>query len=791
MPVRLISEQFSALAPLTVFVFYSMKLKLYQLGTRPDCARVAPIPGYVCRGQFGTRGMAELMLTRSGRVFFALIAAALAAMAFWDVHLHGRLTLIDPQLLGALAIVGTGFLLFGLISARDRATEYEGRTDRLAALTDEFEAFIAALEAANARLNASEARYKGLVDAQGDAILRRTPDGRLTYANEAFFKLFGVARNDVIGQAFRPELHPESPPPIFGRLAGRETGLERVRYDQHVKTVAGFRWFAWEDYAIRDATGRLVEVQSVGRDITERKALEAALMEARDKAEEANHAKSRFLATMSHEIRTPMNGVLGMARLLTETPLDPDQHAYAEAIYQSGTALLSLIEGILDFSKIESGAIVLDRAPVRLRPIIEDVNELLATRAHAKGIEIAAAIAPNVPELVHADANRLRQVLTNLVGNAIKFTESGGVLVSANIEPAQDGALLRIAVRDTGIGVPAEKCAAIFDEFVQGDASHAHRFEGTGLGLAISKRLVEAMGGKIGVNPAEDRGSVFWFTLPLEEHSKTAAKAPVEAPLAPKRAGLISASPVLRASIKLQLEAAGMEMVELQSLESGPANTIACDVVLLDAGSGTESLPDVSGLGAPVAVLLPPKGRAQLAELAGKGIAFYLMKPVRQAALEKRLRAVLAGENETKFETPPIPQGQHSTTSLSVLLAEDNPVNALLMRELLRRRGHSVDQVATGDEAVMACALKRYDLVVMDIHMPGLDGIEATRRIRAHEQAAGLKRAPIFALTADVAETGRRACLEAGMDGFLTKPVDPDALDGVLVSLNPPATAAA
>ncbi len=731
------------------------------------------------------------MLTRAGTVFFALIAAALAVAALWDEHIHGRLTLIDPQLLAALAILGTGFLLFGLISARDRATEYECRTDRLTALTDEFEAFIAALEAANARLNASEARYKGLVDAQGDAILRRTPDGRLTYANEAFFKLFGVMRDAVIGQTFRPELHPESPPPIFGRLAGRETGLERVRYDQHVMTVAGYRWLAWEDYAIRDATGRLVEVQSVGRDITERKVLEAALMEARDKAEEANHAKSHFLAIMSHEIRTPMNGVLGMARLLTETPLDPDQHAYAEAIYQSGTALLSLIEDILDFSKIESGAIVLDSAPVRLRPIIEDVNELLATRAHAKGIEIAAAIAPDVPELVQADANRLRQVLTNLIGNAIKFTETGGVLVSANVDFGEDGAILRIAVRDTGIGVPAEKRAAIFDEFVQGNSTHARRFEGTGLGLAISKRLVEAMGGKIGVQPAEDHGSIFWFTLPLEEHSKAGAGAQVDATVTPMRAGLISTSPVLRASIKLQLETAGMEMVELQSLNSGPANTIACDVVLLDAGIGIENLPDVSGLGAPVAVLLPPKGRAQLAELASKGIAFYLMKPVRQAALEKRLRAVLAGESEMNFETAVKPQRTFSAMPLSVLLAEDNPINALLVRELLRRRGHNVDQVSTGDEAVTACALKRYDLVVMDIHMPGLDGIEATKRIRAHEEAAGLKRAPILALTADVVETGRRACLEAGMDGFLTKPVDPDALDGVLLSLNPPATAAA
>ncbi len=727
------------------------------------------------------------MLRRAGTTFFALLAVVLACAALWDVYFHGRLTLVDPQLLGAIAVVGTGFLLFGLISAHDRASDYEGRNDRLTALTGEFETFISSLEAANARLHASEARYKGLVDAQGDAILRRTADGRITYANEAFFKLFGVAREKVIGQAFRPALHPESHAPIFGHLAGRETGLERVRYDQHVKTVAGYRWFAWEDYAIRNAEGRIVEIQSVGRDITERKALEAALTEARDKAEKANRAKSHFLAMMSHEIRTPMNGVLGMARLLQETPLEPDQLAYAEAIRQSGTTLLSLIEGILDFSKIESGAIVLEPHEVKLRALIEDVNELLATRAHAKGIEIAAAIASDVPETLLADEVRLRQVLTNLIGNAIKFTEHGGVLVSAKVERQGKSPMLRLSVQDSGVGVPAEKRRAIFDDFVQADSSHARRFEGTGLGLAISRRIVEAMGGKIGMLPAEGRGSVFWFTLPLGELRAAPAAHDTNTPL---RAGLVSKSPVLHASLKLQLEAAGMEMVALDSPEEG-TGVIACDVVLLDAGVGDSALPDVSRLGVPVAVLLPPKGRAQLAELAGKGVAFYLMKPVRQASLEKRLKAALAGESEMKLEPAPRAANTPAQIALSILLAEDNAVNALLAREFLRLRGHRVEQVATGEEAVATAGAKRYDLIVMDIHMPGLDGIEAARRIRAAEKIAGFRRTPILALTADVVETGRRACLEAGMDGFLTKPVNPDELDNVLASLNPPATAAA
>ncbi|MGQ0740771.1 MAG: ATP-binding protein [Alphaproteobacteria bacterium] len=725
------------------------------------------------------------MLTRAGRVFYALIAAVVAAIALWDVHVHGHLTLMDAQLLGALALLGTGILLFGLVSARNRAAKFAGRNDRLAALAGEFESVIAALEAANARLNASEERYRGLVDAQGDAILRRTGDGRLTYVNEAFCRIFGLVREDVIGRSFHPELHPESAPALFGRFAGHETGLERVRYDQHAKTMAGFRWLSWEDYAVRDAHGQLVEVQSVGRDITDRKALEAALMEARDKAEHASRAKSQFLAAMSHEIRTPMNGVLGMARLLMETPLEPDQRAYAEAIVQSGTALLSLIDGLLDLSKIEAGTIVLDPAPVRLRQIIEDINELLAFRAHAKGLEIAAAIAPRVPEVVCADANRLRQVITNLVSNAIKFTDKGGVLVSAHVEQRAEVARLHIEVRDTGVGVPPDKREAIFDEFVQAGARSA---EGAGLGLAISKRLVEAMGGEIGMRPAEDHGSVFWFTVPLDE---TAVDEKAHEQTRRGRAAVVSRSPVLHASLRLQLEAAGMETISLQSLESGPADAIDCDVVLFDVAHGVENLPDFSRAPAPVAVLLPPRGRAQLAELASKGIAFYLTKPVRQSSLERRLRAALSPETEAGGTAQARPPQRAALGALSILLAEDNPVSALLARELLRRRGHRVDEVHGGEDAVRARTLADYDLVVMDIHLPGVNGIEATRRIRAWESAAGRARTPIIALSADVMDTGRRACLEAGMDGFLVKPVDPDALDSVLASLKPPATAAA
>jgi PAS domain S-box-containing protein len=729
------------------------------------------------------------MIKRICTLLFAVAVAGLGCAAFADIYFNGRFEVIDPLLLGAVAIAGVFVLFITLIGTRIRAFDLESRTDRLTQLTSELESTIAALEGANTRLNASEARYKGLVDAQGDAILRRTPDGRITYANEAFYRLFGVSSGTVIGNAWRPEPHPESPPPMFGRLAGRETGRERVSYDQHVKTVAGYRWIAWEDYAIRDGDGRLVEMQSVGRDITERKRLEAELTDARDKAQEASRSKSHFLATMSHEIRTPMNGVLGMARLLLETDIGPDQRTYAEAISQSGMALLALIEEILDFSKIESGALVLEKGPTSIRRLVEDVSELLATRAHAKGVELCTAIAADVPETIETDAMRFRQIVTNLVGNGIKFTVQGGVLVRLSVAHENSEPHLCLEVRDTGVGVPVEKQAQIFDEFVQADSSHARRYEGTGLGLAISRRLVEAMDGAISVVSAEDQGSIFTVLLPFDAALATKAKAGER--LAGKRIAVISPSPLLRAGLKMQIQAAGGQAVDGKSLETLRRVGSKCDAVLFDAGMESEiRLPNIGMFKLPFVALFAPHQRTRVLNIAGKGFDGHLIKPVRQSALERRLVSLFAGEKEAPPKmTPPQLQARPGQ-ALSILLAEDNPVNALLARELLRRRGHSVHEVATGAGAVAACGKSSFDLVIMDVHMPGLDGIEATRRIRTAERAAGDARLPIFALTADALETGRTACLEAGMNGFLTKPVDPAELDAILASVSPREAAA-
>ena len=722
-----------------------------------------------------------MAIARVIRIVFGVLAGSMLLAGVGDILATDRLSVIPPGIFAALLALMLAFLVHGLATAREREKALERQAREMRAGSARLEAALRNAAAMNARLYRSEARYKGLVDAQGDAICRRDAQSRLTYANDAFLKLFGLEAARTIGYPFAPELHPDSRAPLFGSFTALEQGQDRMRYDQHVRTANGYRWIAWEDYAIRDAHGRLAEVQSVGRDITDRKVMEAALTGARDSAEAASRAKSGFLATMSHEIRTPMNGVLGMSRLLLETGLKPEQRSYAEAIVESGEALLALIGDILDFSKIESGMLTLEDDTVDPRALAAGVAELLGPRAHAKGIEVATAVAADVPRTIRADEVRLRQVLTNLVGNAVKFTETGGVLVHLEMTRHRDAPALKVAVRDTGVGVPAQKRSEIFEEFVQADSSHARRFGGSGLGLAISKRLVEAMRGEIGIEAAEGGGSVFWFTLPL----RVMAAAPAGAPLAGQRVAIVSRNPVLREGLALQIAAAGGTAVDFSHLP--PAGKL--DAVLVDAGTGAEPLPLIRpDFAVPALVLVAPAAHGGLDDMKALGFAGYLVKPVRDASLAARLAAKPDGWSAPDAAVPgpqadsPAPR---PARGLAVLLAEDNPVNALLIRELLRRRGHAVHAVTSGAAAVSAAAAQSFDLILTDIHMPGMDGVAAARAIRADELRAGRARVPIVALTADAMETGKRACQEAGMDGFLTKPVDPAELEEMFLLLFP------
>ncbi len=772
------------------------------------------------------RDFRRLTVARGIRIVFGVLAGLMLVAALGDIVLFGRLTIVTPASFGALLAITLASQIYNHFTSRDQQIEAQRHITDLKATSARLEASLRNAAAMNARLYQSEVRYKGLVDAQGDAIFRRDASSRLTYANEAFFKIFGLDPRRAIGFPFAPELHPESRAPLFGSFAALEQGRGRARYDQHVRTPYGYRWIAWEDYAIRDSYGRLVEVQSVGRDVTERKALEDALTEARDSAEAASRAKSGFLATMSHEIRTPMNGVLGMGRLLLETDLRADQRSYAEAITQSGEALLSLIGDILDFSKIESGTLTLDEDEVDIRALLNGVAELLGPRAHAKSIEVVSVVARDVPRVIRGDELRLRQVLTNLVGNAVKFTENGGVCVELKMAAGPERQHLRIEVRDTGVGVPVQKRQDIFQEFVQADSSHARKFGGSGLGLAISKRLVEAMGGEIGLEPVADGGSAFWFTLPavIAVPAQDSDK-----PLDGKRIAIVTRNKPLREGLSLQVEAAGGIAINFSHM----ATNGKIDAILIDAGTETEPVPFITPeFDIPALVLLTPAARGKLNSLRTQGFAGYLVKPVREISLLTRLQICMevhaqkSGDTEPyRFTppasaepemrqtfTPPPPQREmvpppflsesdpkpttpslpppplpkpRTDAGLRILLAEDNPVNALLIRELLRRRGHNIREVGNGSAAVAAMEEERFDLLLTDIHMPGMDGIEATLAIRANEEKSRRPRTPIVALTADALETGKRACQDAGMDGFLTKPVDPAELEEMFLMLFP------
>jgi signal transduction histidine kinase/CheY-like chemotaxis protein len=497
-------------------------------------------------------------------------------------------------------------------------------------------------------------------------------------------------------------------------------------------------------------------------------ALVETLTEARDRARAASQVKSGFLATMSHEIRTPMNGVLGMGKLLLETSLKPDQRSYAEAIVQAGEALLSLIGDVLDFSKIESGVLTLERDEVDVRTLVSGIAELLAPRAHAKNIELVAVVAKEVPKTIRTDEMRLRQVLTNLVGNALKFTEKGGVCIQLAMDRVREKPVLVVEVRDTGVGVPLEKRQDIFQEFVQADSRHARTFGGSGLGLAISKRLVETMGGEIGITSGSGSGSTFRFTLP----ALVVKPAPAEAgPLKGRCIAIVGHNKVLKEGLRLQIEALGGEVLALSGLES----RARLDAVLIDSGTDQDFETFIPpGLTVPAVVLVTPAGRSQLEELRAHGFADYLIKPVRDASLVQRLNARLA-----------VGAPRQAHTTLRILLAEDDPVNSLLILELLRRRGHSVSCVASGLAALAAYERENFDLFLTDIHMPGMDGIDTARAVRAMEQKLARRRMPVMALTADISPGGRNACRDAGMDGFLLKPVDPVRLEEMFSAMFP------
>jgi CheY-like chemotaxis protein/anti-sigma regulatory factor (Ser/Thr protein kinase) len=471
------------------------------------------------------------------------------------------------------------------------------------------------------------------------------------------------------------------------------------------------------------------------------------------------------LASLSHEFRTPLNGVLGMARLLESTRLTAEQRAYAAAIRDSGEHLLTLVNDVLDFAKLGAGKVDLHATDVDVEDLLRGVAELLSPRAREKGLEIAWA-APGEAGVIRADEGRLRQVLLNFAGNAVKFTEQGGVLLSVS-QPEKGR--LRFVVEDTGPGVSAAQRERIFEAFAQADPAHAH-MGGAGLGLAIARRLALAMNGEVGVEERDDGGARFW----LEAAFRGQAAAPGRE-LAGRKVGVASANPIVREAAKRQIEACGGRALVVRDLAELTDTTGFGDVVLIDhaLAQGSRLLRRPGERRA--IILLAPDERALIGRYRRSGFSGYLIKPLRRASLAERVLVAAGAEqaNEARHEDERIAAA--AAPGKRVLLVEDNPINALLARALLTREGCEIDHAVSGDEAIAAIKVGAYDLILMDMRMPGLSGEETARELRT----MGVE-TPIVALTANAFEDDRHACLAAGMNDFLVKPMSPDALRAML-----------
>ena len=622
----------------------------------------------------------------------------------------------------------------------------------------------------------SGGRADGMVpvlDALPDAVVQRDRDGRIVMANAAYDELIG--RHAGADAAL-------TEPDLVERRAAERLPDGTRRIDEAIRTEAGTRWFSWLERDLLAPDGTQTRLRS-GREITDRVESERALDEARARAETANEAKSRFLATVSHEFRTPLNGILGMSDLLLDTGLAPEQLTYVQALRGSAEAFLSLIEEILDFSKIEAGRIDLVCEPFELESMVQGVVELLAPRAQDKGTEIASFVAGDVPRIVRSDRDRLRQILFNLAGNAVKFTESGGVCVTVERGVGDE---VVFSVKDTGPGIPADRLGAIFDEFEQGGLKAA-RGAGTGLGLAITRRIVERMEGRVDVDSVPGHGSVFRVRLPLEPVPGTSPKAGGELDL---RVLLVGPSPFEPLCLERRLSEAGAETARARDVVSAGEimRAASFDVLIADAALGESEVRDLaraakdSGIGRTI-VLLSPFERRDFGSPHAAGYDAFLIKPVRTRSLFERLRPDQAVSKPASTATrEPLPALDRAGP-LRVLLAEDNEVNALLAMKALQKLGTLVDWAKDGTEALAhaeaALAGERplYDVILMDMRMPGLDGAEVTRRIREIETATAREdRIRIVALTASMVGGRERYRETAGFDGFLLKPFTFDAL---------------
>ncbi|MCC6531014.1 MAG: PAS domain S-box protein [Burkholderiales bacterium] len=621
-----------------------------------------------------------------------------------------------------------------------------------------------------------ERELRAISDNVPAVIVRLDRQLRYLYANQRYARVVGVFAEELRGKHIADVLGAASFRQIEAHFMRALDG-ETVTYERELSVAGERRWLEVTVIPDADADWAVHGCLAIGIDVTERKEIERRMVEARRNAEDTARAKSEFLAMMSHEIRTPMNGVIGLAGLLLDSDLNAEQRGYAETLHRSASGLLDILNDVLDMSKIEAGKLALQPEPFDLTATVEDVAALWAPKAAAKTLDLAVEMDALCPRRVVGDAGRIRQVLGNLIGNAVKFTAAGHVLV--RVAAAGEASRIRFEVSDTGVGVSEEQRRRLFQPFSQADASTTRRFGGTGLGLAICRRLVELMEGEIGVESEPDRGSTFWFNARLP----AAAGQALAAPSALDGAAVLvvddhrcSRRALVSQLATLAMQARACDAGEVhQRLRAGTttyrAVLIAQDIRGMDGmelGRRLDADPSLRSI--PRVLLASGAQRIDATQAQAAGFAAVMGKPARTDALRRLLEALLSGRADAEMGKRPEHGESPQRLSGRVLLVEDNEVNRRVAASVLARLGLEVGAATNGREALAKLQAERFDLVLMDMHMPEMDGLEATREIRRREHGRGSK-VPVVAMTANVLPEARAACLDAGMDDFLPKPL--------------------